>query len=129
MSSRHRLTCIASRLAAEETGAVLSMEMILTATILVLGSIVGLSAFRDAVVQEMGDIGAGLASLDHSYRYNSIEQSEVIENVFLESQILGSSYSDNLNFCEPAVRDPSGAAPMCIEITTDAIVDENDPLP
>ena len=43
------------------------MALILMATILGLGMIVGLVTLRDQIVQEFGDIGAGLESLDQSF--------------------------------------------------------------
>ncbi len=51
----------------DERGFVTSSELILLATIVVIGLIVGLSAWRDAVVQELGDTGGAVGQFDQSY--------------------------------------------------------------
>jgi hypothetical protein len=93
-----------------------SIEMVLLATIVLVGCIVGLSAYRDSIIQELGDASAAVSSLQQGYDYNEIVNRGTIDNMQFDFQIAGSSYVDNLNFCEPAIRDPSGQAPMCIEI-------------
>ncbi|MBA2117889.1 Flp family type IVb pilin [Bremerella alba] len=51
----------------DERGFVNSMELILIATLAVLGLIVGLATFRDAVTQELGDSAAAVGQLNQSY--------------------------------------------------------------
>ncbi len=51
----------------DERGFVNSMELILIATIAVIGLIVGLVAFRDSVVQELGDSASAVGELNQSY--------------------------------------------------------------
>jgi len=51
----------------DERGFVNSMELILIATLAVLGLIVGLATFRDAVTQELADTGAAVGQLNQSY--------------------------------------------------------------
>lgn len=51
----------------DEGGALLSMEFVLLATILVIGVIVGLSAVQDAVVTELADVGQAIGNLNQSY--------------------------------------------------------------
>lgn len=117
------------QLIVDDRGAMLSIELVLTATIVTLGSIVGLSSFRDTVVQEFGDVSAAASGLNHSYKITDISYNETIEYVDARFQILGSGYSDNLNFCEPRVPDTAGASPMCIEITADLVIQEGSRLP
>jgi len=50
----------------DEEGA-LSWEWTLIVTILVLGIISGITAARDAVIDEMGDISQGFVAVDQSY--------------------------------------------------------------
>ena len=57
----------ASRLWACERGEVYSASAILLTTILAIGGVVGLTAFRDQVTQELGDFSAALTHLDQSY--------------------------------------------------------------
>lgn len=46
---------------------VLTFEWVLLVTVLVLGIVGGLSAVRDAVVTELGDVAEGVVALDQSY--------------------------------------------------------------
>lgn len=54
----------------DERGFVNSMELILVATLAVIGMIVGLATFRDAVTQELADTGASVGQLNQSYSVN-----------------------------------------------------------
>lgn len=51
----------------DERAFVGSAELILIATIACIGLIVGLVTYRDAIVQELGDTGAAINSLNQSY--------------------------------------------------------------
>ena len=113
----------------DERGTILSIEMILTATLVVLGCIVGLTAFRDAMVQELGDVSAGMSGLNHSYTLTDVSLTTAIDNVRTTMNVSGSGYIDNLNDGEPAVSDPVALPPMCIDITAGMIIDEGMALP
>lgn len=63
---------ILNRLWNDEAGAVLSAEIVLVATILVIGSIVGLKSVRDAVVGELADVAQAITNVDQSYSYTGI---------------------------------------------------------
>lgn len=115
-----------SQLANDERGAIISIEMILTATIFALGCLVGLTTFRDSVVQEFGDLSASVSSLNHGYRVTDISFNDTIDNVQSSFNIMESSYTDESNFCEPAILDPANAPPMCMEISDALIIDENE---
>ena len=54
------------RIWCEEDG-VLSFEWTLLTTLLVLGVVAGLSAARDAVIEELGDAAQAMLALDNSY--------------------------------------------------------------
>ena len=56
----------------DEGGALLSMEAVLLATILVIGVVVGLSALQDAVVQELADVGAAIGSVNQSFSLGAV---------------------------------------------------------
>ena len=55
------------RLWNDSRGETSSAAMLLLVTILGLGAVVGLTSFRDQLVQELGDLGAALESVDQSY--------------------------------------------------------------
>ena len=50
----------------EEEG-VLSFEWVLLVTVLVLGIVVGVAAARDAIIDELGDVGQAMLAVDQSY--------------------------------------------------------------
>jgi len=50
-----------------EDQGVLTFEWILLLTVLVIGIVGGLSAVRDAVISELGDVAAAVTALDQSY--------------------------------------------------------------
>ena len=51
----------------KEDQGVLTFEWILLLTVLVIGIVGGLSAVRDAVISELGDVAEAITSLDQSY--------------------------------------------------------------
>ena len=108
---------ILRRLWQDERGVVWTIELILTATIVAIGTIVGLVTFRDALVQELGDLAAASSQLDQSFEFSDASASGSIGSVSFDYTIAGSSYSDAANFCEPSDPDPANAAPMCIAFT------------
>jgi Flp pilus assembly pilin Flp len=61
-----------NRLWNDETGAVVSAELVVVMTILVVGVITGLSSLRDAVITELADTGAAIGQLDQSYQIAAV---------------------------------------------------------
>ena len=57
---------VLSRMWKEEDG-VLSFEWVLLVTLLTIGIVSGLSAARDAIIDELGDVAQAMQSLDQSY--------------------------------------------------------------
>ena len=53
----------------DELGSVYSTEMVLATVLLVFGVIAGLTSYRDAVSQELGDTAVALDNLDQSFSY------------------------------------------------------------
>ena len=51
----------------QEDEGVLTFEWILLLTVLVIGIVGGLSAVRDAVISELGDVAEAITNLDQSY--------------------------------------------------------------
>jgi Flp pilus assembly pilin Flp len=95
-----------SRLWADELGVVVSAELVLVLTILVIGMIVGLTSLRDQVVQELADVGAAVASLNQSYSFSAISGHH--------SSTAGSEFIDLLDSCDGP--DVAGDAALCINI-------------
>ena len=76
----------------DENGFIVSSELILIATILVIAMVVGLQTVRDAVLQELGDVVAAIGSISQDYSYGGA-------SVHC-STINGSLYADSVDDCE-----------------------------
>jgi hypothetical protein len=50
-----------------EEGGFLAFEWVLLVTLLVIGVVSGVSAVRDAIIDELGDVAQAMVSLDQSY--------------------------------------------------------------
>jgi len=87
------------RLWKEEAGAIVSAEIMLIASILVIGVIVGLKSVRDSVVTELADVAQALANVDQSYSYSATSGHHAFT--------AGGFFSDLPDFCDLA--DPLAA--------------------
>ena len=56
----------------KQGGFVLTAELVLIVTILVLGSIVGLVTMRDALTGEMEDVAEAVGALDQGYQFDGL---------------------------------------------------------
>ena len=80
----------------DEAGAVLSAELVMVATILVIGMTVGLSAVRNSVVTELADLGQAISNIDQSYSYSNVTGHH--------SASAGSRFRDAQDFCDGSGR-------------------------
>ena len=87
----------------DDAGFVVSSELILLATIVVLGLIAGLTTVRDQVNAELADVADAFSEINQSYSY---------AGVFAHSgTTAGSLFIDLADFCEnPAGSDQLGEA-------------------
>ncbi len=87
----------------DEAGFVVSTELVLIATILVIGMVVGLATVRNAVVQELGDVALAIGSVNQSYSYTGVTgrplNAENNDNGF-SSYTAGSVFEDATDFCD-----------------------------
>ncbi len=81
-----------SRLWNEQDGAIVSAEIMLIATILVIGVIVGLKSVRDSVVTELADVAQALANVDQSYSYSATFGHHAFT--------AGAAFHDRPDFCD-----------------------------
>ena len=89
---------------ADEAGFIISAELVLVATILVIGMIVGLVVIRNQVVQELVDVGQAIGSLSQSYAFAGTKKLGV-------GWSDGSGYHDKTDFCQSydvAGKEPGG---------------------
>ena len=97
------------RLWNDEAGFVVSSELVLIATILVIGLIVGLTSLRNQVVQELTDTGQAIGAVSQGYTFYGTSKASV-------AQTDGSSWDDKSDFCQtatpfadtPALTEPGG---------------------
>lgn len=92
----------------EEDGAIISSELILVLTILVLGMIVGLATLRDSVVAELADLAAAIGSVNQSYSFAGLSGHS--------SSTAGSFFVDATDFCEDGSTDDPGVFENCITL-------------
>ena len=83
-----------ARLWNEETGAILSAEVMLVASILVIGVIAGLASLRDSVTTELADLAQALANVNQSYSFSGTQGHHVFNG--------GGQFTDNVDFCDVA---------------------------
>lgn len=83
---------ICQRLWSEEQGAIVSAEIMLVATILVIGVVVGLKSVRDSVVTELADVAQALANVNQSYSYSGTSGHHAFT--------AGGHFADRADFCD-----------------------------
>jgi Flp pilus assembly pilin Flp len=83
----------------DERGAVLSAELVLVLSILVLGVIVGLSEVAVAVNTELNDVSNAIGALDQSYFFTGFRNFEPK----CPSHVAGSRFTDLHDDCDKNV--------------------------
>lgn len=82
----------------DEAGFIVSAELILIATILVIGLVVGLSEVQHAVVSELNDVGEAIGCLNQGYCYSGFTSYKQDGN--LKAQLVGSQFVDSIDECD-----------------------------
>ncbi len=100
----------------DEAGFVVSADLVLVSSILVLGLMVGLVSLRDQIVQELGDVGQAIALLNQSYTWTAITGHT--------SETAGSSMFDATDVCDTRPLDPVLDTSLCIAVDMQAEDDE-----
>jgi len=107
---------LVTRLWRDEAGFVVSTELVLIATIVVIGLVTGLTAVRDAVVEELADVAAAVGEVNQSYSFGAITGHC--------SSTSGSLFDDLVDFCEIAdanndvANSGGGPGAQCVNICT-----------
>ncbi len=99
------MTLVASQLFNDEAGFIISAELILIATILVLGMIVGLSVVAHNIVQELEDVGSAFGAVNQSYHFAGFSGHK--------GRLVGSNFGDARDMCDGQfdITCDGGAAP------------------
>jgi Flp pilus assembly pilin Flp len=90
----------------DQSGAIISAELILVMTIVILGMVVGLTTLRDQVVQELGDVAIAIGHLNQSVSFSGATGHH--------SSTAGSIFIDLLDDCDGC--DSHNCEPACINI-------------
>lgn len=93
------------RLKDDTAGLALSSELILVATILLVGLVAGSNALRDAVVSELSDLGGAVQDLQGCYEINGL--------IGHSAEVSGMSFQDSVDHCDNP-DDTPGVADNCI---------------
>ncbi|TWT60095.1 hypothetical protein [Rubinisphaera italica] len=83
----------------DESGFIVSAELVLIATILVIGLIVGLSSIQHAVVAELNDVGDAIGSANQSYWYSGFSAEKSFGRG-LKAYTRGSAFQDTIDDCD-----------------------------
>ncbi|MFV0443603.1 MAG: hypothetical protein ACK5Q5_08530 [Planctomycetaceae bacterium] len=86
-----------TRLYNDEAGFIISAELVLVASILVIGLIVGLSEIQHAVVAELNDVGDAIGNINQSYRYSGFSKQK---GMGYAAYTRGSRFNDTMDECD-----------------------------
>lgn len=84
----------------DQSGFVLTAELVLISTLLVLGLIVGLSEVQTAVVGELADVGTAIGSLNQSYSYRGMISQSTFFGWGVKAYTAGSAFNDLRDECD-----------------------------
>ncbi len=93
-----RTVSLMGNLWTDETGAILSAELVLILTILVLGTIVGLAEVAKAVNTELNDVSNAIGRLDQSYFFAGYKSGTGGAKGI--SETAGARYTDGVDDCD-----------------------------
>ncbi|MEQ8789780.1 MAG: hypothetical protein RIC55_26030 [Pirellulaceae bacterium] len=99
---------LANRLWNDEAGFIISAELMIVATVLVLGMLVGLVSVRDQVVQELADVAEAISDFDQTYTFAGVSGHT--------STTAGSDFIDIVDFCDVADGQGVGNLSACVDV-------------
>lgn len=82
----------------DEAGVILSAELVLICTILVLGMIVGLVELEGSIISELSDLSSAFGNLNQSYNYSGYGSSK--GNNQFKGRVYGARYTDRPDLCD-----------------------------
>jgi Flp pilus assembly pilin Flp len=97
-----------TRFWSDDCGAIISAEIMLVATILVLGVIVGLKSVRDSVVTELADVAQAVANVNQSYCFSGVSGHAANSS--------GGDFNDRTDFCDTNNSWGGGQNSKCVNV-------------
>ncbi len=76
----------------DENGFIVSAELVLVATIVVIGMVVGLAEVSNGVIEELEDVGSAIGSINQSYHISGFSGHKACT--------YGSSFHDKADNCD-----------------------------
>jgi hypothetical protein len=94
------LKITAEKLWGDESGFIVSTDLILISSILVIGLLVGLVSVRDQIVQELGDVAVAVGNLNQSYSFAAHPVTFVSHGATYTFTVAGSNFTDTTDIGE-----------------------------
>lgn len=91
----------------DDSGFIVTIELVLITTIVVIGLIAGLTVVRDAIVSELADVGGAIQDLNQSYSLRGVSSRS--------ATTAGSDYHDKSDWADSA-DSQSGQMDNCIVV-------------
>lgn len=82
----------------DEAGFVVSSELVLVLTIAVLGMVVGLTAVRDSISQELVDLSDAFGAVNQSYNVSGVSKAK--NGGKAHAAVAGFGFNDNQDDCD-----------------------------
>ncbi len=82
----------------EETGFIISTELVFVATICVIGVIAGMVEVQFALVGELNDISEAIGSLNQGYFFTGFTSTKT--GGAIKAQTYGSAFTDHVDSCD-----------------------------
>lgn len=102
----------------DDKGFVVSIELVLIATIAVIGLITGLTAVRDGVVSELSDVAGAVQDINQSYTINGV--------VGHSAATAGMDFLDDNDHCDDNDQLTDGSSDNCITFDGPALQEDTD---
>ena len=85
----------------DESGFLISAELVLIFTLIFCAVAVGVAVVRDSLVQELGDVAEAIGALDQSYNYRAIRADlENSNGGATHARCAGSGFNDEEDDCD-----------------------------
>jgi Flp pilus assembly pilin Flp len=84
----------------DESGFLVSAELVLLATICVIGLLVGMCEIQWAVVGELNDVGDAIGALNQSFLFTGFTALKDQGGTGFKSQVFGSIFIDTVEECD-----------------------------
>lgn len=104
-----------SRFVKSEDGFLISSELVILATIVVIGLLVGIAEIRNQVVSELGDVALAFGQLDQTYTYDGTVDD--FAGTATASTTQGSQFLDNIDATNGQASITAPAGGVAVDVT------------